>query len=461
MPTGRDFPTCRNALRRASCRIVVESAIADTQVVDMEHLAWPLHPTAPSNAAAARFVASLCASPAPQGAVALSEQASLVSGSSTPRANGKRAAESPPLQLAHPRSGAGGGPPPKCARTNGVGVGMGGTETSVASDSGAGGEGGVGVATLSASQSASMGNSLGTSLGTSFGDVSGLSNSPGKSHTRRCREKVNEKFARLLEALPAAPNGVEVKHKAQILEYAIRVFRALLARRQALRVDIALASPASLARWATQRPIHAFVSLYARKHHWPYAETWRWHYNTTNAHSHSVSLEAVHAEPYANQLRALAPLATAAIARGMCGVIARVAASRRAEWLPLVGADPVALARAEAAVAVGVRQVLAVPVVTTCTTGKSSKSGVSASATTNPTTPDTITHTHTGPIITESGNVLAVILFMDRQCRPYDTRTVEEATEFASIVADTHIRTCRPSSSPDHQDPTAPAVAVV
>ncbi len=212
-------------------------------------------------------------------------------------------------------------------------------------------------------------------------DATSASSSPVKSHTRRCREKVNEKFARLLEALPAAPPGVEVKHKAQILEYAIRVFRRLLERRAELRVDIALASPSALARWAASRPLSDFAALYARKHRWPYVETWR-----------DGVLIAAHANAPHAHLRTLSACVTS-----QAGIVGRVTASKRPEWLPHPHDDAVVFPRASAAASAGVVLALGVPA------GRDS-----------------------------------VLLFMDTVARDYCTEEVTKVAELANLVAETH-----------------------
>lgn len=216
-----------------------------------------------------------------------------------------------------------------------------------------------------------------------FDEATSASSSPVKSHTRKCREKVNEKFARLLEALPPAPPGVEVKHKAQILEYTIQIFRTLLERRAALRVDIALASPAALAKWAASRPLSAFAALYARKHRWPYVETW-----------HDGSLIAAHADATHGYLRSMAACITP-----QSGMVRRVSASKRPEWLPRPHDDAVVFPRANAAATAGVVLAFGVPA------GHDS-----------------------------------VLLFMDVVSRDYCTEEVAKVAELANLVAETHLQ---------------------
>lgn len=228
-----------------------------------------------------------------------------------------------------------------------------------------------------------------------------------KSHTRRCREKVNEKFKRLLEALPPPPEGVEVKHKAQILEYTIRVFRHYIARRSALRTDIALASSSALARWAAERAaqplpalLDAFGALYARKHSWKYAEVW-----APQGPALALAFASV-CGPAAPQLGAFAARARELPPPppGARGLVQRAAAAQRAEWLPAPRDDPAAFARAGLAAQAGIEVALAVPVRT--------RDG--------------------GP------TPVAVLLFADVEERAYSTADVAALSDFANLVADTH-----------------------
>lgn len=49
-----------------------------------------------------------------------------------------------------------------------------------------------------------------------------------KIHTRRSRAKLNSRMDELKEILPNPPNGVVIKSKAQIIEYAIYILKKLL-----------------------------------------------------------------------------------------------------------------------------------------------------------------------------------------------------------------------------------------
>lgn len=110
---------------------------------------------------------------------------------------------------------------------------------------------------------------------------------PGKdvhnSHTRRCRAKVNNKFQELLRILPTPPPKTGVKHKAQILDYTIRVFREIYAKKLYLEAELALSSRAHLNTWVENvvKPatrladiLNPFMSLICTKEKWQFAETW-------------------------------------------------------------------------------------------------------------------------------------------------------------------------------------------
>lgn len=110
---------------------------------------------------------------------------------------------------------------------------------------------------------------------------------PGKdvhnSHTRRCRAKVNNKFQELLRILPTPPPKTGVKHKAQILDYTIRVFREIYAKKLYLEAELALSSRAHLNMWVESivKPatrladiLNPFMSLICTKEKWQFAETW-------------------------------------------------------------------------------------------------------------------------------------------------------------------------------------------
>lgn len=148
----------------------------------------------------------------------------------------------------------------------------------------------------------------------------GLTHPISKSHTRRCREKISRGFDTLLSILPDPAPGRKIKHKAQILEQALYVFRKLLQQRTCLQANLVLTSTATLASWTSStltmcalktcvneanfhksRSSHKrehiitpkglsalaklsdinigmvleqFIGLYCISHGWPYAEVW-------------------------------------------------------------------------------------------------------------------------------------------------------------------------------------------
>ncbi|GAB0493748.1 hypothetical protein MMPV_005033 [Pyropia vietnamensis] len=74
---------------------------------------------------------------------------------------------------------------------------------------------------------------------------------PPKSHTKKCRDKVNAAFAALLGALPPPPpGGAPLRHKADILDYVAGLLRGLAADTERLEARLALAAPARLVAWA-------------------------------------------------------------------------------------------------------------------------------------------------------------------------------------------------------------------
>lgn len=118
-------------------------------------------------------------------------------------------------------------------------------------------------------------------------DSSVLSEPPVKhshnSHTRRCRAKVNSKFKELLEVLPPPPPETGVKHKAQILEYTIRIYRDYHARKTSLEVELALSSRSHLNGWvegvvaralSLQDLLAPYLRLICTKGGWKYSEAW-------------------------------------------------------------------------------------------------------------------------------------------------------------------------------------------
>lgn len=103
------------------------------------------------------------------------------------------------------------------------------------------------------------------------------------SHTRRCRAKVNAKFQELLSILPTPPPKTGIKHKAQILDYTIRVFRDIHARKTLLEAELALSSRSQLNSWIENvimksrnlnQALTPYLSLICTKGGWKYSEAW-------------------------------------------------------------------------------------------------------------------------------------------------------------------------------------------
>lgn len=103
------------------------------------------------------------------------------------------------------------------------------------------------------------------------------------SHTKRCRMKVNQRFKELVQVLPKPPGDVEVKHKAQILDYAITVFKSWNFKKACLEAQLALCSAASLNNWVTetvkranclQDALSPFFDLICTRGRWKFAEAW-------------------------------------------------------------------------------------------------------------------------------------------------------------------------------------------
>lgn len=204
-----------------------------------------------------------------------------------------------------------------------------------------------------------------------------------KSHTRKCREKVTKQFENLLEVLPRPPNGVEVKHKAQVLEYTIRMFRYLLLRRTSLQAEIALASKPALRQWmdgtiaaaAAALPrdarkhiplsavLEPFVGLYCVKEGWTYGEMWL--VDEANQAALASCVFNTDDDAVLKQLNAFATMSKSQYTTSShvkSGIINRVIASKRPEWLSELPSDPAVFDRAALAGEHGLCVTEAVPV---------------------------------------------------------------------------------------------------
>lgn len=113
--------------------------------------------------------------------------------------------------------------------------------------------------------------------------VRGMRKDVHNSHTRKCRAKVNTKFDELLTLLPPHPDSFQVKHKAQILDYTIHMYKRIQARKNQLEAELALSTRANLAAWvdtvvASSRTLpdalRPYLHLIAVQKRFRYAELW-------------------------------------------------------------------------------------------------------------------------------------------------------------------------------------------
>lgn len=228
------------------------------------------------------------------------------------------------------------------------------------------------------------------------------------SHTRRCRAKVNNNFERLLGALPPPPSGVEVKHKAQILAYAIDRFRSVRCHNMRLEMQLALSSPYQMQRWVRSvvssatsltDALKPFMALICLTKSWKYAELWA---PSIRPGSDSTALKYIAGAlpptvvgEELNRLRTYRTKSRQYVFRPRSGVPGRVFLTMRPEWLPLLN-DPVAFPRAPHAVRNKVEVTFAVPVIV-------------------------------------NGSVQMVVEFFDTAKREYDPYTLNMANEIADL----------------------------
>eukprot|EP00737_Agarophyton_chilense_P002695 gb/GEZJ01003092.1/.p1 GENE.gb/GEZJ01003092.1/~~gb/GEZJ01003092.1/.p1 ORF type:complete len:591 (-),score=95.05 gb/GEZJ01003092.1/:1232-2833(-) len=257
-----------------------------------------------------------------------------------------------------------------------------------------------------------------------------LSPEPQKSHTRRCREKVTRQFEHLLDVLPPPPPGVEVKHKAQILDYTINVFRSLLARRTSLQTHIALASSHSVLQWATSilashqsNPspdllsistlLDPFMGFYCVKNSWTYAETWITSPESTHASLCScvINTENPHLSASLNAFATSSKARYQPPSSVVTGIISRVRQTKRPEWLTHLPRDESVFDRANIAAKHNVTVALAVPVIA-------------------------------------FDKCLAVILFADVNSKPFSAAAVDQLFQYTAILAECFVRHPRESFSP-------------
>eukprot|EP00189_Rhodosorus_marinus_P009843 CAMPEP_0184740348 /NCGR_PEP_ID=MMETSP0315-20130426/3377_1 /TAXON_ID=101924 /ORGANISM="Rhodosorus marinus, Strain UTEX LB 2760" /LENGTH=433 /DNA_ID=CAMNT_0027209987 /DNA_START=141 /DNA_END=1442 /DNA_ORIENTATION=+ len=103
------------------------------------------------------------------------------------------------------------------------------------------------------------------------------------SHTRKSREKLNDKFERLVSILRIAEDDNALKHKAQILEHTLIVLDKLMQDNKVLEMELALISRENSVHWvenivATADNVldtfHPFVELLCLKEQGIVAELW-------------------------------------------------------------------------------------------------------------------------------------------------------------------------------------------
>lgn len=103
------------------------------------------------------------------------------------------------------------------------------------------------------------------------------------SHTKLCRDRLNNMFEKLKHTLPPAPPGVEVKHKAQVLDYAILVLKNMVERTSQLEVELAVSSNKATMDWISKLvkrvdnfPMAAeeVMRLFIKRRGWMHAELW-------------------------------------------------------------------------------------------------------------------------------------------------------------------------------------------
>ncbi|KAI0567243.1 hypothetical protein FGB62_3g250 [Gracilaria domingensis] len=106
---------------------------------------------------------------------------------------------------------------------------------------------------------------------------------PGLSHTKMCRDRLNNMFERLKQTLPPAPSDMEVKHKAQVLDYAIYVLKSMVERTSQLEIELAVSSNKATMEWIAKLVDRAnsfpdaadeVMRLFTRRRSWKHAELW-------------------------------------------------------------------------------------------------------------------------------------------------------------------------------------------
>lgn len=227
------------------------------------------------------------------------------------------------------------------------------------------------------------------------------------SHTRRCRAKVNTNFDRLLEALPDPPEGVEVKHKAQILSYAIETFHVVRYRNATLEMQLAMSSPYHMNRWVNSvvqgartltDALKPFMALICMTRKWKYAELWTPESVGTGGTSlkyvKGLLVPTIEGEEL-SRLKHYRMRSRKYTFRPRMGVPGRVFLTMRPEWLPCLK-DKEAFPRAPHAIRHKVEVTFAVPVIV-------------------------------------NGSVQMVVEFYDTSRRDYDPEVLNIANEIAAM----------------------------
>lgn len=231
------------------------------------------------------------------------------------------------------------------------------------------------------------------------------------SHTKLCRDRLNGMFERLRTTLPAAPNGVEVKHKAQVLDYAISVLKKMVRRTSELEIELAVSSNRATMDWVSNLVARAdtfseaaaeVMRVFSRRRHWRLAELWlaRRQPSTHVPASPKGPIRLVFGQAVTNDTEGLVTPTGENIQNFSHssehfkfapdeGVQGRVWSSMRPEWLAGL-TDVKTFARASLALRFGIKTCLAVP-------------------------------------ITITGKIEAVMCFYDTKHRPYDNQCVDLA----------------------------------
>lgn len=230
------------------------------------------------------------------------------------------------------------------------------------------------------------------------------------SHTKMCRDRLNNMFERLRHTLPPAPSGVEVKHKAQLLEYAIVVLKNMVDRSDELEIELAVSSNRATMDWISKlvnrvdtfpEAAEEVMRLFCRRRGWKQAELWIATKRPTDQISDpdkSTILTFCKATtnetiPQGGSLEEFSKESECYSFKSREGVQGRVWSSMRPEWVSGL-TDLKNFKRAALAKKYGVKACLAVPV-------------------------------------TITGKIEAVMCFYDIKHRPYDTQCLELAQRLA------------------------------